>query len=87
MFKYICGRCSIGLSKKDKKLSEQWPFGKLLCFDCLIKVGDFELPKEIKISKLFRLLGGTDDEFEKELIKSENKLNKIEKVKSKYEFH
>jgi hypothetical protein len=45
------------------------------------------LPKEIKISKLFRLLGGTDDEFEKELIKSENKLNKIGKVISKYEFH
>ena len=78
MFKYICSRCSVGLSKKDKKLSEQWPFGKLL---------DFELPKEIKHSKLFRLLGGTDEEFEKELIKSENKLKEIGKMKSKYEFH
>ena len=87
MFKYICGRCSVGLSKKDKKLSEQWPFGKLLCYDCLIKVGDFELPKEIKHSKLFRLLGGTDEEFENELIKSENKLKEIGKMKSKYEFH
>ena len=72
MFKYICSRCSVGLSKKDKKLSEQWPFGKLLCLDCLIKVGNFELPKEIKHSKLFRLLGGTDEDFEKELIKLEN---------------
>lgn len=87
MFKYICGRCSVSLSKKDKKLSEQWPFGMLLCFDCLIKVGDFELPKEIKHSKLFRLLGGTDNEFENELIKSEKELKKTWKIKSQYEFH
>jgi hypothetical protein len=87
MFKYICSKCNLPIPKKDMKINRLNPFRKLLCFDCLIKVDDFELPKEIKISKLFRLLGGTDDEFEKELIKSENKLNKIEKVKSKYEFH
>jgi hypothetical protein len=33
------------------------------------------------------LLGGTDEQFEKELIKSENKLKELGKVKSKYEFH
>ena len=86
MFKYICNRCSIGLSKRDVKLSEQLPFGKLLCFDCLVKVGDFELPK-IKVSKLFRLLGGTDTEFEKELIKSEEQLSTVNKIRSKYEYH
>ena len=86
MFKYICSRCSVGLSKKDKKLSEQWPFGKLLCFDCLIKVGDLKLPK-IKVSKLFRLLGGTDTEFEKELKKSEKQLSTVNKIRSKYDFH
>jgi hypothetical protein len=56
------------------KLSKEYAFGKLLCFDCLCKIGNFELPEEIKHSKLFRLLGGTDEEFENELIKSENKL-------------
>jgi hypothetical protein len=74
MFKYVCGRCSIGLSKQDMRLSKEYAFGKLLCFDCLCKIGNFELPEEIKHSKLFRLLGGTDEEFENELIKSENKL-------------
>jgi len=87
MFKYVCSRCSVGLSKQDIKLSKKYAFGKLLCFDCLCKIGNFELPKEIKHSKLFRLLGGTDEEFEQELIKSENKLTEIGKVKSKYEFH
>lgn len=56
------------------------PFGKLLCFDCLVKVGDVELPK-IKVSKLFRLLGGTDTEFEKELIKSEKQLSTVNKIR------
>jgi len=87
MFKYICYRCSAGLSKKDRKLCKKFPLGKLLCFDCLIRIGDFELPKEIKHSKLFRLLGGTDEEFEQELIKSENQLQEQGKVKSKYEYH
>lgn len=87
MFKYICSRCSIGLSKQDIKLSKKYAFGKLLCFDCLCKIGNFELPKEIKHSKLFRLLGGTDEQFEKDLIKSEEKLKQTNKIRSKYEFH
>lgn len=87
MFKHICSRCNFPISKKDKKINDDYPFGKVLCFDCLCKIGNFELPKEIKHSKLFRLLGGTDEEFENELIKSENKLKELGKVKSKYEFH
>jgi hypothetical protein len=87
MFKHICSRCNFPISKKDEKINDYYPFGKLLCLDCLIKVGDFQLPIEIKHSKLFRLLGGTDEEFENELIKSENKLKELGKVKSKYEFH
>ena len=87
MFRHICSRCNLPISKKDKKINKLYPFGKLLCFDCLCKIGNFELPEEIKHSKLFRLLGGTDEEFENELIKSENKLKELGKVKSKYEFH
>ena len=87
MFKYICAKCNLSIPKKDMKINKLFPFGKLLCFSCLCSIGNFELPKEIKHSKLFRLLGGTDEEFEKELIKSENKLKELGKVKSKYEFH
>jgi hypothetical protein len=69
------------------RLSKEYAFGKLLCFDCLCKIGNFELPKEIKHSKLFKLLGGTDEEFENELIKSEEKLKQTNKIRSKDEFH
>ena len=87
MFKYICSKCNLPISKKDKKINKLYPFGKLLCFDCLCKIGNFELPEEIKHSKLFRLLGGTDEEFEKELIEAENKIKGTERSISKYEFH
>jgi hypothetical protein len=87
MFKHICSRCNLPISKKDKKINKLYPFGKLLCFDCLCKIGNFELPEEIKHSKLFRLLGGTDEEFEKELIQTENKIKGTERSISKYEFH
>lgn len=87
MFKYICSKCNLPISKKDKKINKLYPFGKLLCFDCICKIGNFELPEEIKHSKLFRLLGGTDEQFEKELIESENKIKGTERSISKYEFH
>jgi len=87
MFKHICSRCNLPISKKDKKINKLYPFGKLLCFDCLCKIGNFELPEEIKHSKLFRLLGGTDEKFEKELIEAENKIKGTERSISKYEFH
>jgi hypothetical protein len=87
MFKHICSRCNLPISKKDRKINKLYPFGKLLCFDCLCKIGNFELPEEIKHSKLFRLLGGTDKQFEKELIEAENKIKGTERRFSKYEFH
>lgn len=87
MFKYICSRCNLPISKKDKKINKLYSFGKLLCFDCICKIGNFELPEEIKHSKLFKLLGGTDEQFEKELIEAENKIKGTERSISKYEFH
>jgi hypothetical protein len=87
MFKYICRRCSIGLSKQDISFNKRYSFGHLLCFDCLCKIGDFKLPENLSQSKLYKLLGGTDIEFEESQRKLEKRFSNLERRRSKYEYH
>lgn len=87
MFKYVCRKCSVGLSKQDMTFNKTYSFGHLLCFDCLCKIGDFQLPENLSQSKLYKLLGGNDIEFEESQRKLEKRFSKTMKMRSKFEYH
>jgi len=84
---YICKKCEIKLNRKDLKLNKFYPFGYLLCFDCLAKLGDLKLPENFSIKQIYKILGGTDKDFENTLKDFEEELVNTEKPEVKNVIH